>query len=336
LRRILPDNISSGEVAELSSEMIDEMMDEGANDDDDDANTGEYDFDMDDASQAGGDGSVDSAEEEASATKESAEESLPEPNDEILATPTLPPPTQTHQTLLPQMAPSPQTFMSSMPTNQPDLSHQPNLSNQPDLSNPNNPINPAGTNMEVSLTPMSGGGDDSQVEELSKYGGVKPDFDVMEREDDTAIENLNAQLLGIQTGGQNESLEKAKQQGIASVMSSNPQEAIQQQNQVNATQQTPQTPQTQFNSRSGSSGDGLNFSFGQQQPVQTPSYRQQLSMPMQMPMPMQIPMPNQQSAGGVPQKQVSFNNDIKVVELDTKISEGFLYSGSKNLDPFGQ
>ena len=175
--------------------------------------------------------------------------------------------------------------------------------------------------MEVSLSPMGGGGDDSQFD-LSKYRGVKPEFDIMERDDDKAIENLNSQLLGIQTGGQNEFLEKAKQQGISSVMS-NSQEAIQQHTQANATLQTPQSlaQQAQFNS---SSGGGLNFSFGQQESVQTPSNRPQLSMPIQ------------QSAGGQPQKQVSFNNDIKVVELDTKISEGFLYSGSKNLDPFGQ
>ena len=34
------------------------------------------------------------------------------------------------------------------------------------------------------------------------------------------------------------------------------------------------------------------------------------------------------------QKKVSFDSNIKVVELDTKISDGFFYSGSKNLDPF--
>lgn len=343
LRRILPENISSGEVAELSSEMIDEMMDEGTNDDDDGdddndndaANMGEYEFEMGDASQAGGADEVNSAEEEASAT-ESAVESEAESeagsdngSNEILATPLTP----TMQSTMPlnpqmqQMASSPLTSMQSMPTN------LPNLSNQPNLTNPINPINsinpttnptyPAGSNMEISLSPMGGGGDgdDSQFD-LSKYRGVKPEFDVMEREDDKAIENLNSQLLGIQTGGQNESLEKAKQQGISSIMS-NQQEAIQQQ--VNTIPQS-LAQQAQFNGSGGSSGGGLNFSFDQQQPVQTPTYRPQLSMPM----------PIQQSAGGEPHKQVSFNNDIKVVELDTKISEGFLYSGSKNLDPFGQ
>ena len=125
-------------------------------------------------------------------------------------------------------------------------------------------------------------------------------------------------VADIQTGGQNESLERAKQQGIESVMS-NSLNAAQQQVNANAPLLTPQLP-SQFY---GSSGGGLNFSFDKQQ--QQPALRPQLSMPIH------------QSAGGEPmQKQVSFNNDIKVVELDTKISEGFLYSGSKNLDPFGQ
>ena len=31
---------------------------------------------------------------------------------------------------------------------------------------------------------------------------------------------------------------------------------------------------------------------------------------------------------------LNFNSNIKVVELDTKVSDGFFYSGNKNLDPF--
>jgi hypothetical protein len=230
---------------------------------------------------------------------------------------------QAQQASLPQMTPSPS---ASIPTNPINPFNQNNPINP---NKTNNPINPTtgsavnqGSKMEgvsLSLSPMPGGGDDSQMD-LSRYGGVKPDFDAMERDDDKAIENLNAQLLGIQTGGQNESLERAKQQGIESVMS-NSLNAAQQQVNANAPLLTPQLP-SQFY---GSSGGGLNFSFDKQQQQQQPALRPQLSMPIH------------QSAGGEPmQKQVSFNNDIKVVELDTKISEGFLYSGSKNLDPFGQ
>jgi hypothetical protein len=175
----------------------------------------------------------------------------------------------------------------------------------------------------LSLSPMPGGGDDGQMD-LSRYGGVKPEFDAMERDDDKAIENLNAQLLGIQTGGQNESLERAKHDGIASVVSNPPQ----------------LSPSMQIGgSNQNTHQGGLNFSFNQQDLVQRP----QLSMPS-VSSPIQNIQSQQlmlggggvQSAGGEPRKQVSFNNDIKVVELDTKISEGFLYSGSKNLDPFGQ
>jgi len=38
--------------------------------------------------------------------------------------------------------------------------------------------------------------------------------------------------------------------------------------------------------------------------------------------------------GGGGQKTVSFDNNIKVVEIDAKIKDGFFYSGSKDLDPF--
>ena len=40
--------------------------------------------------------------------------------------------------------------------------------------------------------------------------------------------------------------------------------------------------------------------------------------------------------GGQNTKTVSFDSNIKVVELDTKVSDGFFYSGSKNLDPFSK
>ena len=162
----------------------------------------------------------------------------------------------------------------------------------------------------------------SEEVDLSQYGGVKPDFDVLERSDDKAIENLNAQLLGIQTGG-DEKLEQAKQIGIQHTLSNNqqpmqyPQQSMQYQ-QVNQMGGMPPVQQ------------GLNFSFGQQPSIQV-APRPQLTEGMQ-PLSRQMGGATQQP----PQKQVSFNNDIKVIELDTKISEGFLYSGSKNLDPFGQ
>jgi hypothetical protein len=35
-----------------------------------------------------------------------------------------------------------------------------------------------------------------------------------------------------------------------------------------------------------------------------------------------------------PNNNINFNSNIKVVELDTKVSDGYFYSGSKNLDPF--
>jgi hypothetical protein len=71
------------------------------------------------------------------------------------------------------------------------------------------------------------------------------------------------------------------------------------------------------------------MSYGQQQPMMNqPMMNQQQPMMNQ-----QQPMMNQQN-GGMP--RVSFDSNIKVVELDTKVSDGFFYSGSKNLDPFAK
>ena len=57
--------------------------------------------------------------------------------------------------------------------------------------------------------------------------------------------------------------------------------------------------------------------------------------PMQM---QQAPMQMQQGGMNNMINPLNFNNNnnnnIKVVSLDTKISDGFFYSGSNNLDPF--
>ena len=39
-------------------------------------------------------------------------------------------------------------------------------------------------------------------------------------------------------------------------------------------------------------------------------------------------------SGGFNQRKVSFDNNIKVIEIDTKVNNGFIYSGSSKLDPF--
>jgi hypothetical protein len=158
------------------------------------------------------------------------------------------------------------------------------------------------SNMEVK---MNGGGEFEMEEmDLSAYGGAKPAFDIKERDDDKAIENLNAELLGIQTGGDNEKMEKAINHGVQQTLDNAV--ATQQPGiMFGGTPQTPITPVTPAN-------NGLNFSFNQQN--------------------------NNMQMGGnsnmMPRKTVSFNDQVKVVELDTKISEGFMYSGSNNLDPF--
>ena len=59
----------------------------------------------------------------------------------------------------------------------------------------------------------------------------------------------------------------------------------------------------------------------------------QQSQPFYQQMHTQMAPTNIQNGG---QGQLGFNSNVKVVELDTKVSEGYFYSGSNNLDPFSK
>jgi hypothetical protein len=173
-----------------------------------------------------------------------------------------------------------------------------------------------------------GGNFDVEEVDLSSYGGVKPEFDIKERDDDKAIESFNAQLLGLQSGGNNDKLEHAKSIGINQVLDNN---TMQQGQQMQEMQQMQAT-------QSGGGNSGLNFNFNNSNQQSRPQMPMQ-QMPMQQntmqQQQMQRPMNNMgggSMVGG--QKTVSFDNNIKVVEIDAKIKDGFFYSGSKDLDPF--
>jgi hypothetical protein len=179
---------------------------------------------------------------------------------------------------------------------------------------------------------QDGGNFDMEEVDLSTYGGVKPEFDTKEREDDKAIESFNAQLLGLQSGGNNDKLEQAKSMGINHILDNNHQMQGQQMQEMQEMQQMQAT-------QSGGGNSGLNFNFNNSNQQSRPQMPMQQNTMQQMPMQqntmqqqqMQRPMNNM---GGGGQKSVSFDNNIKVVEIDAKIKDGFFYSGSKNLDPF--
>jgi hypothetical protein len=179
---------------------------------------------------------------------------------------------------------------------------------------------------------QDGGNFDMEEVDLSTYGGVKPEFDTKEREDDKAIESFNAQLLGLQSGGNNDKLEQVKSMGINHILDNNHQMQGQQMQEMQEMQQMQAT-------QSGGGNSGLNFNFNNSNQQSRPQMPMQQNTMQQMPMQqntmqqqqMQRPMNNM---GGGGQKSVSFDNNIKVVEIDAKIKDGFFYSGSKNLDPF--
>uniref|UniRef100_A0A6C0EZY1 DNA-directed RNA polymerase n=1 Tax=viral metagenome TaxID=1070528 RepID=A0A6C0EZY1_9ZZZZ len=192
-------------------------------------------------------------------------------------------------------------------------------------------INANQGNMSV---PMDGGNinDESETMDFSQYGGSKPEFYIKERDDEQVIEDLNSKLLGLQSAGARETLDKAKSQGINTVLNSNNQQQHQQQNYNGGNmggggnqQQSGglnmsynNQPQQQMNyNNGGNGGNGGNGSNGGNQ------YGGNLSGQGI----------NNNGNSGMP-KTVSFDSNIKVVELDTKVSDGFFYSGNKNLDPF--
>ena len=173
---------------------------------------------------------------------------------------------------------------------------------------------------------MDGGNinDESETMDFSQYGGSKPEFYIKERDDEQVIEDLNSKLLGLQSAGSRETLDKAKSQGINTVLNSNQQQQQHQQQNYNGgnmgggglNMSYNNQPQQQMNyGNGGNDGNGGNGGSGNQ-------YGGNLSG-----------QGNNNSNSGMP-KTVSFDSNIKVVELDTKVSDGFFYSGNKNLDPF--
>ena len=159
--------------------------------------------------------------------------------------------------------------------------------------------------------------------DLSSYGGSKPEFNIKESDDNQVIEDMNFKLLGLHTGGTNDSLQNAKTHGINTVLSSNKQNINQNTHNNNNRLQ----PSLQ--------NGGMNMSYGmQQKPMQQQPMQQQL---MQHSGGMNMSYGNGQignTQNGNKQNNISFDSNVKVVELDTKVSDGFFYSGSKNLDPF--
>ena len=163
--------------------------------------------------------------------------------------------------------------------------------------------------------------------DLSQYGGTKPEFYIKEQDDNNVIENMNSKLLGLQSGGEKDTLDFAKQQGINNILSEN---------------------HMQNGGGNMRGGQGLNMSYNN-----TNQNMQQMHKPManmqqhSMNQMQQNPNTNNSimTGGGSMNMQnsnnpntnpnnINFNSNIKVVELDTKVSDGYFYSGSKNLDPF--
>jgi len=161
--------------------------------------------------------------------------------------------------------------------------------------------------------------------DLSAYGGTKPEFHIKENDDNHVIEDMNSKLLGLQIGGEKELFENAKNQGINNILSNN--QPMQMQN----------MQQGGHNNQGGNNNQGLNMSFNNNSNNNNNNNMQQ-SMNNGMNGGMNGGMNNGMNGGmnnGMNNtNKVNFDSNIKIIELDTKVSDGFFYSGSKNLDPF--
>lgn len=329
LRRLLSDYGEGDEIPELTEEDIDGLMDDeipGDGDASGDASGDDYDFDGEEKEpeqepeQDGGGSDVESdttakIDTEDNNTETDLETDLENKDKDNTLNNVYGDVENTQPNLNPDIRNSSQQSMN--PMNQPmNLLQQGGQS----LTQQQTPSILAHTQLQsMQPTPNFGvsmdGGSNFEMEEfdLSTYNGIKPAFEVKERDDEKSIENLNAQLLGLQTGGNNDMLENAKNSGINQILQNN--------NNNYNNNQSLQTGMPQISPMQSQSG-GMNFSFGNNQPGNQTMGNQ--------PIQMQIPMQN----GGQP--NVNFNSNIKVVELDTKISDGYFYSGSKNLDPFSK
>jgi hypothetical protein len=364
LRKMIPD-VENGDIREIDDEDIDELMDT-------EASKFVFDNEDDDEQSQNGGGDGDSADEqsEETDTKTNSKTESQEPtvnietdnsedkDDAQISNNSMQPLQQNQQQLQQQpQQQQPQVLQPQAPIQDflranlnPGILQSGTMNNQSMQSNmhmqPGTMVQQQGSigpAMEVNHT-VGGGDIDMEEFDLSAYGGVKPEFDIKQKDDDKAIENLNAQLFGLQTGGNNDKLEHAKTMGINQVLD----------NQVNnSNPMVSNIPQTQYNNQQ--QDGGLNFSFNNNavnmQPPMQPQMQPPMMQPPMQPQMMQQPMLNMNGmyGGGNNQKKVSFDSkaingfgvkgyapsNIKVVELDTKISDGFLYSGSKNLDPFG-
>ena len=194
-------------------------------------------------------------------------------------------------------------------------------------------------------------------------------FDIIE--DDNSIEEINNQLLGIQNAGYKSDLDNAKTQGIENVLSTNTNTNIHKnglnmsfnnsQNSQNSQiggvqfQQNGQNSQISQNSQNGQNGqmggnqnsqngqNGQNSQMGGHQNSQNSQNGQMVGN--QNGQNSQIGgnqnsqigrLQSQPQSGGIydTSKQLNFDSNIKVVEIDTSKNDGFVYGNSQNLDPF--
>ena len=348
LRDILVGADTHDGIPEITTEMIDDMMDDMVEGFDDNYNEdGEVLYEMEDEMQGGGSGDeydVPDVAEEGEVEEEGnpaesgeVEEVIPETNPGSMPNLSQPQdptrPTLTEHSMPTQTTGAQQLPMAQQPImpghQQPPIAQQPGAqqpgAQQPGAQQPGaqQPGAQIGGQSGPPLMEVSQSGSGISVEEvdLSAYGGVKPDFNILERDHDKAIEKLNAELLGIQTGGENEMLEQAKTAGIHETLQQ-PGSGSQSGSGMSNTPFPSAGELRSYNVSGGSQpmqsnqNGGMNFSF---QPQRTPQFNQPQ---------------NSHIGGGQQGQHVSFNNDIKTVEIDAKIRDGFLYTSSNKLDPF--
>ena len=196
--------------------------------------------------------------------------------------------------------------------------------------------------------------DDS--EKFKQYGGVKPDFNIMEKDDEGTIEELNNKLLGIQTAGYNDTINKAKNQGIQNILSNSQNASNNSQNQNssnnnnnreglnmsfdtnnNNSNNNTQMNQTggylsyNSNSNNNNSNNNYNNNYNNNNNNNNNNRNQNFNNQYNQNNNSSNNNNNNQNGGNL---SFNTNNNIKTIEIDSSVNGGFIYGDNKNLDPF--
>jgi len=175
----------------------------------------------------------------------------------------------------------------------------------------------------------------NQQNNISQYGGdIKQDFNMKEQDDLKDIEDMNYKLLGLEPNiMKNTSLSQlnTKQIGGTYSLQNN------QNNQNNNMNNNMQSSNMNMNMNNNSGGNNMQSGGNNMQSggnnMQSSNMNSNSNMGN---MNKTIQIGGNNLSNSTNPNRVSFDSNIKIIDLDTQLNDGYLYNTSKNLDPFAK